>query len=335
MSYSKILKKIRRRNSREIYFLGHKIFSYSRKSHKKDNYSLSLFKYLDGYKYLIDSFEESKFKDSSDNLPFVSDKNSKIILFQYWNSGVESAPEIVKTCFKSVDKWCSDYRIVRLNDNNLSEYVDIPEHIMEKYQAGIISKAHFSDYIRAYLLLKWGGIWCDATVYMTGPIPKEISSSDFFMFKSDSFFTTNDKQKGYVPSMLMLDVLKDLPSYSNPVICGSSWFLYAGKNNLRILNLVKKILDEYWLREDHLIDYFLFHYVLSYVVLTDKISRDIYSNMENYCNFNPHILLNVLYDRYNERLFNEIKTLTSIHKLTYQKNADIEGTFIEYLLENK
>jgi len=183
--------------------------------------------------------------------------------------------------------------------------------------------------------LKWGGIWCDATVYMTGQIPKKISSSDFFMFKSDSFCITNDKQKGYVPSMSMLDVLKDLPSSSNPVICGSSWFLSAGKNNLRVLNLVKKILDEYWLREDHLIDYFLFHYVLSYVVVTDKISRDIYSNMANYCNFNPHILLNVLYDRYNENLFNEIKSLSSIHKLTYQKNADIEGTFIEYLLDNK
>ncbi|WP_202107663.1 capsular polysaccharide synthesis protein [Succinivibrio dextrinosolvens] len=334
MSKEKFFKKIRRRDSREIYLLGHKIFSYSRKNNKKEKYSLSLYEYLDSYKELVQTNDNSHDKSNLENSWETSIDSEKKNLFQYWNSGEDNAPLLVKKCFSSVDKWCSDYNIIRLNDNNLHDYVDIPKHIMDKYQAGIISKAHFSDYLRTCLLLRWGGIWCDATVYMTGPIPKEITSSDFFMFKSDSFCTTNDKNDGYVPSRLMLDLLKDLPSSSNPVICGSSWFLHAGKSNLRILSLVKLILDEYWKREEHLIDYFLFHYVLSFVVVSDDKSREVFSRMPNFCNFNPHLLLNVLYDKYNESLFNEIKSLTSINKLTYQKNANIDGTFIEHILNS-
>lgn len=334
MNKMKIFKKIRHRDSREIYLFGHKVFSYSRESNKKEKYSLSLYEYLDGYKDIIKSYDEGDPKHASK----INDEQSEVgqkILFQYWNSGEENAPALVKNCFKSVEQWCTEYKIVRLNDSNLQEYIDIPEHILQKYRSGIITKAHFSDYVRTCLLLKWGGIWCDATVYMTGPISKEISDADFFMFKSDSFCITNDKNKGYVPSIKMLDILKDLPSSSNPIICGSSWFLAASKRNLRVLNLVKLILEEYWKKEDHLIDYFLFHYVLSYVVLTDQISQKTYSVMPNYCNFNPHLLLNMLYDRFNKDLFNEVKSLSAIHKLTYQKNADIEGTFIEHLLDNK
>ena len=109
----------------------------------------------------------------------------------------------------------------------MQKYADIPDYIMEKYKEGMITKTHFSDYLRTCLLLKNGGYWCDATVYMTGQIPNEITSSEFFMFKTPSFSMLDDRKEGYVPSMAILDILKDHPFPSDPCICGSSWFLHS------------------------------------------------------------------------------------------------------------
>lgn len=333
MNNTKIFKKVRRRDLRDIYLFGKKILTYSRKSKKVESFDLSMFEYLDGYKNILNkNLNEDCHSVSSDSSEQINDKSKKEFLFQYWNSGEDNAPAFVKACFRSIDRNCSNLNIVRLSDDNFQEYADIPDFIMEKYKAGKISKTHFSDYLRTCLLIKNGGYWCDATVYMTGPIPEDISSSDFFMFKSSSFSMLNDRNKGYVPSMSMLDVLKDHPFPSDPSICGSSWFLHSKHPNLRLLKLVKLILDEYWRREDHLINYFLFHYVLTYVVIHDELSRNTYASLPNLCNFNPHLLLSILYDHFDKDLFSEISLLSPVHKLTYQKHADIEGTFIEFLL---
>lgn len=183
-----------------------------------------------------------------------------------------------------------------MSDDNLWLYVDIPDFIMEKYKVGKITKSCFSAYIGTCLLLKNDGDWCDAVVYMTGAIPEKISPSDFFMFKSSSFSMHNYRNNGYVSFMFMLDFFKAHLFPSAPIIWVSSKFLHSKSTNLSLLRLVMLILGEYWLRKDKLINYFLFHYVLTCVVIHDEISNNIYAFLPNLCNFNLHILLRILYD---------------------------------------
>ena len=44
---------------------------------------------------------------------------------------------------------------------------------------------HFADLLRLMLLKVYGGVWLDATVLLTGPIPEQYSWCDFFAFRRD------------------------------------------------------------------------------------------------------------------------------------------------------
>nr|WP_261862886.1 capsular polysaccharide synthesis protein [Psychrobacter sp. JCM 18900] len=41
-------------------------------------------------------------------------------------------PESVKLYFKSVDKHAADYKIIRLDDSNIYDYLDLPDFIWDK-----------------------------------------------------------------------------------------------------------------------------------------------------------------------------------------------------------
>lgn len=108
---------------------------------------------------------------------------SNKIIWQYWAQGYDNVPDVVRTCLNSVDKYSVGYEIVRLTDENLSEYLDLPYFVVEKRT--VFSRAFFSDLLRLILLKTYGGIWMDATILMTGEIPEEWAASDFLLFRRD------------------------------------------------------------------------------------------------------------------------------------------------------
>ena len=105
------------------------------------------------------------------------------IIWQYWAQGYDDVPKMVKTCLESVEKNAGEYILIRLTDDNLSEYLDLPEFI--RLKRALYSKAHFTDLLRLILLKTYGGVWMDATIFMTGPIPKNWAESDFLVFRRD------------------------------------------------------------------------------------------------------------------------------------------------------
>lgn len=105
------------------------------------------------------------------------------IIWQYWAQGYDNVPTVVRQCLDSVERWAEDYTIVRLTDANLDEYLDLPDFVTEKRRD--YSHAHFADLLRLLLLKVYGGVWLDATVLLTGPIPEQYSWCDFFAFRRD------------------------------------------------------------------------------------------------------------------------------------------------------
>lgn len=292
-----------------------KIFSKKIYKSKKLNHKDTL-SYIANYNYIIEDIKE-----------VTSSKKSKYV-WQYWAQGIDNAPPLVKKCMESVAHYCSEFEVIIINDSNIKEYVDIPKHIYDKLKQGKISYAHFSDYLRAYLLSKYGGIWIDATVLLTNNLPKEVLDSEFFQFKSSVWSLFSN-----VPSFDMLKIISSFPSYLSSWHSGSSWLLVGKKNN-RVCLLLKKFIEEYWMNNDYLINYYLFHYALTYFVLNDNKCRKIYNNMVTLNNRNPHILQKVLFESFNVNIFSEIKNISSVHKLTYknlQRNI-YEDSFLNHIL---
>lgn len=237
--------------------------------------------------------------------PLRSDVPEKVI-WQYWAQGYEQVPEVVGRCLKSVREWRGDCTIIRLTDATLAQYIQLPDYIMEKKEQGIIPLAQFSDILRVCLLATYGGIWLDATILLTGPLPQRYKDMEFFVFQRDPH-EPNQKYwenayayyygwaKGFRVNML------------NAVI-------FAKRDSV-VINEVAQLLLAYWKSHDTLPDYFFFQ-ILFDVLIHGKLEA---KNCPIESDCTPHLLQQSINDpKFCLATKEEIMKMTSIHKLTYK-----------------
>lgn len=119
----------------------------------------------------------------AEEVPAKVELGTQKVIWQYWAQGYDRLPPVVQECLESVERYAGEYKVIRLSDSNLGDYIDIPDYISQK--RGKMTVAHFSDILRVLLLNAYGGIWMDATIMLTGPVPKEYLQYDFFAFQRD------------------------------------------------------------------------------------------------------------------------------------------------------
>lgn len=219
----------------------------------------------------------------------------------------------MRVCLASVSRHCGDCEIHVLDDRTLHEYVTIPPHILQRLQNGSMSRAHFSDYLRTCLLLQYGGICLDATVYLSAPLPAAMRQAQFFIYKSSLFHSFAER----LPPQELLTAPIDQFYTPWHRLCGSNWCMAAAARTL-ILALVKAVLEAYWQRENRLIDYFLYHHILTWLLYRDRTCAKFFLHMPSLSNLPPHLMQSQLLRPYDARLDAAIRASTPVHKLTYK-----------------
>lgn len=224
-----------------------------------------------------------------------------------WFQGLENAPELVKQCYASVVENMPERDVVLITNDNIQEYVDFPNYIVEKWKKGQITHTHMTDLLRLELLIRYGGVWLDATVFCSGAdIPEYMLNSDLFFFQC----------------------LK--PGRDGHSHITSSWMMSAKTNN-KILMAVRELCYEYWKEHSSLIDYFLLH---DFIAIVLEYYPDEWLNIVPRDNATPHILYLRLFEQYNETIWNSIKGQTPFHKLSYKYKTGqdkIVGTYYDVL----
>ena len=81
-----------------------------------------------------------------------------------------------------------------IDQNNYTDYVEIPESIIHRVKRGELSVTHLSDMIRLRLLAQYGGIWTDSTLLMTAPLEDAVFSSWFYSIR------LGQRKYAYAPS---------------------------------------------------------------------------------------------------------------------------------------
>ena len=119
-------------------------------------------KYLDIYLPLIRALEP-------DSAPATAEPER---LWSIWLQGEESAPPLVKACWRSVRHNCPSHNLVVLDSETVFDYITLPAEIKAKWRSGKISPAHFTDICRVELLYEHGGIWLDATDFVASDFPE-------------------------------------------------------------------------------------------------------------------------------------------------------------------
>lgn len=158
----------------------------------------------------------------------------------FWWQGEEKAPAIVQRCIASIRKHAGRHPVQVIDQWNYAQFVSIPAHIEEKRSNGKITLTHFSDYLRMALLAQHGGLWLDATIYVTDDLKQAFC---------DPIFTVRN------------------PGHDNANISGWNWSGFAlGCREQNVLpRLILDLFDAYWQDNEELVDYFLIDYMIRLV----------------------------------------------------------------------
>ena len=170
------------------------------------------------------------------------DPNLRDRIWLCWWQGEENAPELVKACIKSVRQHRGEHTVTVITEENYKDYVDIPEGIVNKYRKGIISRTHFSDLLRFFLLAEYGGVWLDASMY--------CASACF----------------GYIFSSPVGSIKR--PEDNNISVAAGYFATYsfACQHEYRhMFAAVRDFLVEYWSKNDLLVDYLMLDYFMKEV----------------------------------------------------------------------
>ena len=184
------------------------------------------------------------------------------------------------------------WKIIELNNDNLSEYINIEEEI-PNIQKKAIKKCHYADIIRVFLLEKYGGCWCDATVFCNQSLDNWLNkyiSTGFFAF--------------------------DKPG-NNRLL--SNWFLYSEKKNYIIQKWKKKIIN-YWKKHNKIDNYFRHHYLFGDLYSSDNKFKELWDSTPKISANGPrYILIHGLLQKLSDNVKNHINEVKApLYKLTYK-----------------
>lgn len=226
------------------------------------------------------------------------------IIWQYWGQGFDQLPEVVEHSVASVDRYAGDFRVIRLDDSSIADYLDLPSFVIEKQREGVFNRTFFSDLLRLALLSCYGGVWLDATVLLTGEIPERYTDMDYFVFQRDpaaewqSFWR---ESYAYYWSWH--------PDFKVNML--SSFFVAKAQSS--VVQSLLDLLLYYWETEERLHDYFTFQ--ILYNQLLDGPMQD------RRCLLEDDTVAHLLQTRLNGGLtalsYGDIVDRTSIHKLSY------------------
>lgn len=163
----------------------------------------------------------------------------------YWDN-LDAMPAIVERCIESIRKYSNGIKVILVSEAAIHKYVKIEPYIIEKYYRGKISRTHFSDIIRMSLLFRYGGIWMDATIFQTRPMPQNIVDNDFFT--------------------LRLDIEEQWQVVSHGQWC--VFFIECKKGNLLIRETLA-MMNMYWKTHNLLFDYLWIDYL--WAIVSEKV----------------------------------------------------------------
>lgn len=233
----------------------------------------------------------------------------KIVWF-CWFQGMENAPEVVKRCYESQQKYfCgdNDWQMKVVTDENIPKLIETPQHILDKYKKGIISRAHYSDILRLELLVRYGGCWSDSTIFCTGNgFWNYLQNVNVFLFNNWTYHTDDVKQN-------------------------ENYFIKANKNNPMML-LMREMLYEYWRQYDYPMHYFFWQVMFTLVA---EQYPELYKKIPVVNKVNADQVTKILFEPYDEMLWNIEKYQSDIHKLSWKYPEELvtqKGTLYEYLI---
>lgn len=156
--------------------------------------------------------------------------DEKSPIWMLWWQGYDNAPEMVKRCVELCQKNAGSHPVILLGKDNIGNYLDVPERMIEIANKKRMTLSTLADYIRVALISVYGGLWIDVTTYVSRDIPEKYFQMPFFSCKGvpDGGCLPDGRWTGY---------------------------LLGGLKGNIVYTFVKEAYEEYWRQAYSSIDY--------------------------------------------------------------------------------
>ncbi|MBR1419359.1 MAG: capsular polysaccharide synthesis protein [Synergistaceae bacterium] len=266
----------------------------------------------ENFAYVIEKYKYKNFEPDASQLKALKAIEPAPI-WVMWLQGEEAMPEIVKACYASIKANCANHPVKLITSENLRDYVNLPEHIFNLLNAGKMTRNAFANLCRLYLIYTYGGLWLDATIFVTSPISDEFFNLPFFTIK----YHVN-------------------ANHRNVSLGRWTTFLLASQAGNILPQFVLEFMSEYWRVKDLLIDYALFDYSIATAYNELPECRNLINAVPK-SNHDLRKLNGLLNSEFNQDKFNELTSSTQFFKLTYKqkfnKIINNHKTFYAHILE--
>lgn len=159
-------------------------------------------------------------------------------IWVFWWQGYDGAPPLVRRCIDSIRLHAGGHPVVLLTRENCRTYATLPEYVFEKVMSGRISLTHLSDILRMSLLATHGGLWLDATIFVSQDIPEVYFQMPLFTVRYPTSPSTITKGRW-------------------------TGFCQAAKQGCLLHRYCLDVFLAYWRTYNSLIDYFFIDYVIA------------------------------------------------------------------------
>lgn len=230
---------------------------------------------------------------------------NKIVWVMWWQ--VTDIPRFVQRNLTLMRERLNK-RVIVLNQENIGDFLDIPENILDRLAKGKISYQMFSDYVRLRILFEYGGVWLDSTVY--------VGEQDNFLNQLD--FSDHP-----------LITVKGIPDFGCKFIPKGRWVIYClgGRSGQMLFKFVGDCLDYYIENDIPTPDYFLTDYLFDIAYQNDiggfrEKLKKVPTN-----NINCEELAPLMNDKFDQHILDQITRNTSVFKLSNKKDFISQSNF--------
>ena len=213
-----------------------------------------------------------------------------------WLQGEENAPEVIRITLASIRKYANGHPVIVISNNNVDQYIDIPQTIRIKHELDVMGHAHYTDVIRMMILAKYGGLWLDATMLLHEPISEEAFQCSFY---SVGFSKTN----------------------GDKYITRNKWLIgvVGGYRDSSYLATISKMLSRYWTEHSIGIDYFVFDYFVYILYQNDYSFRLIVDSLPKMAHY-TNVLRKIINCPYDKEQLESLYIHKQIYLLSYRNN---------------
>jgi len=262
------------------------------------------------------------------------------IIWTCWFQGIKQMPLIVEECIGSWKRKNPDWEIIIVTLENASQYVpNISPFLIRKD----ISWTGKSDILRLYLLEKYGGVWCDSSVFCNKSLNewlfKNISSGFFAFQRTDRYLLSSwflaavqnnlviSKWKSFVDWYLSINFRNNQTVNEQRPICASTPLGDKLTEWIDRKNISTSIWFSWLIRRILRISpYFWIHYAFEYLYRHNSKFKGIWDNTPKIHADMPHIIqeYGMFREDIDPQLWNNILSKKCpVYKLSWKTNNNV------------